>query len=675
MKPWTIDAAKILQSKSDEILDSDDLVITNRIRTFLDGDEISFVIAPKGFGKTLLLITKRLQYHRRSKHEGFTLIPDGLLVDVPKGGAASLDLGKLSFKFLSDRRNWEGIWRACLSLSIVSALKGKEGCSGNTFVGNLLKEDPATGKPLYPILRSLLSDELNMTPLSCLNSILQRLRTEELRSLLKEQEYLDRLVASFHTPVAIFIDNVDEYFEEHLEKDHTEYSASIRGVFDVNMWHLSQQGLMFAIKTMCRNNHHFDIFATIRKEAYQKLDGVTVENIRGYCLDDFEYSKAKMREMFIRNIRKTEDHHLAIPSCKADDPIRALCGFDAIEHASIGEEEDVFDYIYRRTLKRPRDVIRIGRILSSLDTEEHTVEVLREKINKAATAIAQDYIKICLPHTNFGSQTRFLDFLRCIPHNVLDRQALRRICGDFNGGCLQLSCKGCGKGHPFCDLYRLGLLGVVRYDPETDKYRQEFLAPGEIAYGENGILPAADSPESNCYLIHPTLNALIGGDARTRINRSVLVGDRLPWRSPLLPPCVAKYKVFFSYSHEDIDFVERLAGDLTKNGIGVWYDRRIEPGNSFIEEISLAMKESEYLAVVISENAVRSGWVKQEIEMAIQHEIRKCRVKVLPILIDGVWERVPPSIRDRMYADFRNGNDYEKRLSDLCHLIGGGKAN
>ena len=71
MKPWIIDAANIL-TKKDQLNDLG-IVATNRIKMFLVDDEISFVVAPKGFGKTLLLIAKRLQYHREER-SSFTLI-------------------------------------------------------------------------------------------------------------------------------------------------------------------------------------------------------------------------------------------------------------------------------------------------------------------------------------------------------------------------------------------------------------------------------------------------------------------------------------------------------------------------------------------------------------------------------------------------------------------------
>ena len=145
MKPWIIDAANIL-TKKDQLNDLG-IVTTNRIKMFLVDDEISFVVAPKRFGKTLLLIAKRLQYHREQR-SSFTLIPgQGLLVDIPKGGAANLNIGKGPLLFLQDRRTWEGLWRVCLSLSIAKALKRDGNLDSAGSIRDVLGQHQESGEP------------------------------------------------------------------------------------------------------------------------------------------------------------------------------------------------------------------------------------------------------------------------------------------------------------------------------------------------------------------------------------------------------------------------------------------------------------------------------------------------------------------------------------------------
>ena len=122
MKAWVIDAAKFLEHSEYFNIKKGDLITTNDIEMFFDTDDINFIIAPKGFGKTILLIYKRLLYGF-NKREGFKFIPSDSLLDLPKGGAANLDWGELMIDFYKERRNWEGLWRASISLSIVQTIK------------------------------------------------------------------------------------------------------------------------------------------------------------------------------------------------------------------------------------------------------------------------------------------------------------------------------------------------------------------------------------------------------------------------------------------------------------------------------------------------------------------------------------------------------------------------
>jgi TIR domain len=73
-------------------------------------------------------------------------------------------------------------------------------------------------------------------------------------------------------------------------------------------------------------------------------------------------------------------------------------------------------------------------------------------------------------------------------------------------------------------------------------------------------------------------------------------------------------RVFISYTHADREFSTRLAVDLTRAGVNVWYDQwEIAPGDSIVEKIDGALQVNDYLLVVLSPEAVRSRWVAREI--------------------------------------------------------------
>ncbi|RQV96434.1 hypothetical protein EH221_04805 [bacterium] len=73
MKPWVVEGesildrdvlAKDLQKKS--FKDHFKIVPNASIKTFLNQFDTKLIIAPKGFGKSVLHIKKRLQYHAMS---------------------------------------------------------------------------------------------------------------------------------------------------------------------------------------------------------------------------------------------------------------------------------------------------------------------------------------------------------------------------------------------------------------------------------------------------------------------------------------------------------------------------------------------------------------------------------------------------------------------------------
>lgn len=74
--------------------------------------------------------------------------------------------------------------------------------------------------------------------------------------------------------------------------------------------------------------------------------------------------------------------------------------------------------------------------------------------------------------------------------------------------------------------------------------------------------------------------------------------------------------IFLSYDHSDELLVGQIRGLLSKAGIRCWYDRvDLQPGASFIGGIEAAIKEFDYLGVVLSRASVNSPWVKAEVDL------------------------------------------------------------
>src|SRR3954454_6159818 len=71
-------------------------------------------------------------------------------------------------------------------------------------------------------------------------------------------------------------------------------------------------------------------------------------------------------------------------------------------------------------------------------------------------------------------------------------------------------------------------------------------------------------------------------------------------------------KIFLSYAREDVDAAKQLAGCIASAGHEVWWDRHIQGGSRFSDEIDRALKDAEAVVVLWSDASVGSAWVQDE---------------------------------------------------------------
>jgi TIR domain-containing protein len=110
-------------------------------------------------------------------------------------------------------------------------------------------------------------------------------------------------------------------------------------------------------------------------------------------------------------------------------------------------------------------------------------------------------------------------------------------------------------------------------------------------------------------------------------------------------------RIFISHSSADKPFVYRLAIDLAEHDMPVWFDTwEIDTGDSFEQKIYEGIDASEYVIVVLSSNSVASKWVRKELTKALALEEQLGRKFIIPVRIADC--KIPPKIRDRLYADF-----------------------
>jgi TIR domain len=91
-------------------------------------------------------------------------------------------------------------------------------------------------------------------------------------------------------------------------------------------------------------------------------------------------------------------------------------------------------------------------------------------------------------------------------------------------------------------------------------------------------------------------------------------------------------KVFISHAHTDEPLVRDIAARLEAAGLEVWEDtREILPGDNWADKVAQALQESEAMVVLLTPEAIRSPWVRREIEYALGAP--GYRKRMIPVLV------------------------------------------
>lgn len=128
-------------------------------------------------------------------------------------------------------------------------------------------------------------------------------------------------------------------------------------------------------------------------------------------------------------------------------------------------------------------------------------------------------------------------------------------------------------------------------------------------------------------------------------------------------------RVFVSHSHQDDIFTNRLVADLRYYGARVWVDvTGMDPGN-FMERISQALDDSDWLLVVLTPAALASPYVKLEVDAAL-HRVQQGFMRgVIPVVAEQCAPRSIPALWDILHR-FDASSDYNTALMSLLRALG-----
>lgn len=121
-------------------------------------------------------------------------------------------------------------------------------------------------------------------------------------------------------------------------------------------------------------------------------------------------------------------------------------------------------------------------------------------------------------------------------------------------------------------------------------------------------------------------------------------------------------QVFISYSRKDLSFVKQLALDLENAGLDVWYDvTDLGGGSRWRVEIENAIKNSQFVVVVLSPDSIASEWVEREFLFA-----NNLKRKIIPLMHRSC--ELPLNYLDLNYIDVQ-GDNYQHEFPNLLHAL------
>jgi hypothetical protein len=130
-----------------------------------------------------------------------------------------------------------------------------------------------------------------------------------------------------------------------------------------------------------------------------------------------------------------------------------------------------------------------------------------------------------------------------------------------------------------------------------------------------------------------------------------------------------EYDVFISYKSEYKPWVNTLARNLERQRLTVWVDDwRKRPGDLIAETLDRAIKGSRAGVLVVTPEAVASGWVQEEYASMLERE-KMGGFRLIPVILRK--SEAFPFLRNRFWIDFTAPEHYPRRLYELAQGVQG----
>jgi hypothetical protein len=525
---WFADAANIDASAFD--LETY-IAITSCIDEFISSNKF-VVAAPKGYGKTLLLKYRRLSNRDRYDDVDPLVIPQNIEIDSFEN-AIPFDANFLSY--LENQTEWENLWQISIGLSLIInyAIKAND----TEFIAEFFDHFRGRNNRLSSLIGITEKIEVRIREKSSIaaylrnqanpSSLLTALLTSSLTDL---RSSIGHSLDTIHTwctaiarPVFLYVDQIDQGVKE----------------FPLKLWKNAQNGVVGAIFRLHNPNKHIKVYSSIRSEAWESCEGELYSQYSDYVCT-LDYTEDDLRRIFEHAVRtyETERIRRSIDVFKKD-PIHAFIGLEKIVNRWGDEEEDVFKYMLRHSLRRPRDLILFGGGVHTLYKKDRlNEEEFCSLVNRIpGEEIGKQYLLETLRFSESLRNVNLQRFFTLTHKNIFTLDEMIEICSRYNSGieCNAKSrhsnyseaCSKCtSANHIFCDLYRIGLLGIIKNEQiKADKSRyQYFKTPGHIR--------SERLPNSQFYLFHPAMDFYIKEEQANNLFspvRGIILGQGRKW--------------------------------------------------------------------------------------------------------------------------------------------------
>jgi hypothetical protein len=218
------------------------------ITSYLSSSRALGIAGIKGQGKTFLIKAKR-----KSLDSSYVSMPrDAVMIDTLD---ANIKLPTSKMKFLSSYTNWVVLWKASIIITIIQ----------NPIIAKEI--NTATTKQLSKTTAEVIEAGNNDGRPSFVFYSLIKKDTKSLNCIFADLPILLQAISYVHTPVAVFIDKIDQAFSHHIYEILGDTDSSV-GSRNASIWQYSQLSLAnAAYDIFSSTNQHIKVYYTIRQEA------------------------------------------------------------------------------------------------------------------------------------------------------------------------------------------------------------------------------------------------------------------------------------------------------------------------------------------------------------------------------------------------------------------------